>query len=353
MLAPLKHVIPVTLIQRQRLLPIQGKVLARKGQTVGASDVVAEARVAPEHILLDIARGLGVSPDEADANLQRQAGDAVDEGDVIAGPVGIGRRVVRAPKKGKVALAGGGQLLLESEGRLFELRAGMNGIISDLLPDQGVVVQTVGALIQGVWGNGRMDYGLLHVLARTPEEELRPDRLDVSLRGAVILGGPCQDPEVLIVADELPLRGLILASMSSELVPLALKTRCPVIVLEGFGDLPMSPNAFKLLSTSQRREVSVVAERWDPVQGLRPEVIIPLPTESVEPVAPDAAELRVGQQVRITHSLHMGRVGTITDLLPQGVTLPSGIEAAAAQVRLEGNETTMVPLVNLEIMSNI
>jgi hypothetical protein len=51
-----------------------------------------------------------------------------------------------------------------------------------------VIIQTTGALIQGVWGNGRVDYGLLQVLARSAEEEFRPDRIDVS-EGAVVMGG--------------------------------------------------------------------------------------------------------------------------------------------------------------------
>ena len=353
MLAPIKHVIPVTLIQRQRVLPIPGRVTVRKGQKVSATDVVAEARVAPEHILLDVALGLGVSADEADTHLQRQAGEMVDEGDVIAGPVGIGRRVVRSPKKGKVVLAGSGQVLLELEGRPYELRAGFTGVISELLPDLGVMVETVGALVQGSWGNGRMDYGLLHVLARSAEEELRADRLDVSLRGSVVLGGYVQEPEVLAAADELPLRGLILASMSSELVPAALKTHCPVVVIEGFGQLPMNASVYTLLSTSQRREVCVMAERWDAAVGTRPEVIISLPTDTGESLAPDSAELRVGQHVRVVHSHFLGQVGTIVELLPGQTALPNGIRAAAAQVRLEGEATQVLPLANLEIMSNI
>jgi len=222
-----------------------------------------------------------------------------------------------------------------------------------LLPDHGVIVETTGALIQGAWGNGRTDFGLLHVLARSPEEELRVDRLDVSLRGAVVLGGNVQQPEVLALADELPLRGLILASMSAELAPAALRMRCPVLLTEGFGSLPMSSSAYKLLSTSQRREASILAERWDAVLGTQPEIIISLPTESGEPIAPDAGELRAGQQVRVTHSLYLGRTGTIVELIPGLTELPNGIKAATARVRLEGEEPVDLPLVNLEILDNI
>ena len=353
MLAAIKHIHPVTLVRRERVLPYPGRIMVRKGQQVAATDVVAVANIASEHILLDIALGLGLPADQADTHIQRLAGEEVDEGDVVAGPVGVGRRVVRAPQKGKIVVSGGGQMLLELESRPYEVRAGFPGVITELIPDRGVVVQTTGALIQGAWGNGRMDYGLLQVLARSPGEELRPDRIDVSLRGSVVLGGTCEEADVLATAEELPLRGLILASMSSKLAPQALKMHCPVLLIEGFGSMPMDANAYNLLTTSQRREVSVLAERVDPSQGIQPELIIPLPTETGEPIPPDSAVLKAGMQVRVVHSLHHGEVGTIDEMLEFPAGMPSGIPAASARVRLANDELVVLPLVNLEILGMI
>ena len=115
MLAPVIHVLPMTRIRRRRLLPITGRVLVRKSQVVSAGDVIGEANQNPKHVLLDIVRGLGVGISKADQHLQRQAGDVVAVGDVLAGPVGWGKRVVRAPCSGKIILSGRGKLLLEEE----------------------------------------------------------------------------------------------------------------------------------------------------------------------------------------------------------------------------------------------
>ena len=89
-------------------------MLARKGQKVGATDVIARANLTPEHLLLDISRGLGVAEETADQLIQYKAGEQVSEGDVLAGPVGMTKRVVRAPNDGRVIIAGGGQVLLEA-----------------------------------------------------------------------------------------------------------------------------------------------------------------------------------------------------------------------------------------------
>jgi hypothetical protein len=60
-LAPTFHVLPLTVIRRERKLPFPGKILVRKGQKVGANDAVVEAKLSPKHLMLDIAMGLSVS----------------------------------------------------------------------------------------------------------------------------------------------------------------------------------------------------------------------------------------------------------------------------------------------------
>ncbi len=114
-------------------MPAGGRIIARRGQQVNPIDVVAESKFRPEHILLDVARGLGLSASDADHYIQQRAGDEVGEGDVIAGPVGIARRVVRTPRSGTVVMAGGGQVLLELEGEFTELKAGYSGVVADII----------------------------------------------------------------------------------------------------------------------------------------------------------------------------------------------------------------------------
>jgi hypothetical protein len=126
--------------------------------------------------------------------------------------------------------------------------------------------------------------------------------------------------------------------------------RYPILVTDGFGATPMNSAAFKLLTTNDRREVTVNAEHFDRYYGNRPEVIIPLPV-STEPPEPNSfAPFRTGQMVRLRRPPYAGAIGTISSL-PAGLsTLPSGLRAPAADVRLENGETVLVPLVNLEVV---
>jgi hypothetical protein len=349
MLAPVTHLLALTMIRRERSLRLPGKVLVRKGQKVNATDVVAEAVLTPEHLLVEVARGLGMRPEDADAVMQVKEGALLDEGDLIAGPVGLARRVVRAPRKGRVVLAGNGQALLEVESAPFGLKAGLPGDVVDLIPDRGAIIQTSGALLQGVWGNGRIESGVLLTAASAPEQVLTADRLDVSLRGSIVLAGHVEDGTVFKAAADLPLRGLILSSLAPQALAAAQAAPLAVMVMEGFGLRPMSAAAFRLLSTNERREAALNAEAWDPNAGTRPEVVIPLPAAADIPLPRDASLFEPGRTVRVVRPPHRGQAGTILSAGGQAL-FPSGVRAPAAEVRLESGETVQVPLANLEAL---
>jgi len=335
MLAPVLHILPLTVIRKPRLLPIPGKVTVRQGQKVGSKEVIAEANLEPAHVLLNITRGLKVSIEQADELTQCAVEDNVKVGDLIAGPIGVTKRVMRAPVDGKVKLVGEGQVLIQVDKPPYELYAGISGTIVQLIPDSGAVIETTGALIQGVWGNGHADYGLMQVKMNSRDDEITQDQLDVSLRGSIIMGGHCQDPGFLKKAKDVPIRGLILASMSPLLIPIARKMNYPILVLEGFGKLPLNPISYDLITTNQNREISLNAEVLDIYAGQRPEMIIPLPS-SREPENPVALEeLAEGQRVRISRKPYQARTGIIELLYNGLVKFPSGLRAPAAQINLE------------------
>ncbi|MCK6539437.1 MAG: hypothetical protein L6Q26_05205 [Anaerolineales bacterium] len=350
MLAPVLHVLPLTTIVRERVLPVAGKVNASVNQKVNPTDVVAEATFAREHVLLDVARAFGVTAKAADKMIKVKEGDRLSQGAVVAENGGFISRAIKAPRAGRVMVAGGGQVLMEVGEARIELRAGLPGVVTRIVPERGVVIRTVGALIQGTWGNGRVENGLMTSLIEKEDDVLTADRLDVSLRGSVILGGHVRDQETLRAAADMPVRGLIISSLNVSLIQPAMQMKYPILVLDGFGAMPMNSAAFQLLPTHNKNEVTVNAEFPDRYSGGRPEVVIPKQVEN-EPEEPqDFVPFAVGQRVRLRRSPHTGMIGSIADL-PEGLSkLPSGLHAPAAEVKLENGEAALVPLVNLEVV---
>ena len=172
----------------------------------------------------------------------------------------------------------------------------------------------------------------------------------MSLRGAVIIAGQCKDADTLQAAAELPVRGLILASLFPSLLAVAREMRYPIILTDGFGSMPMNSSAYRLLTTNVKREATINAEALDRYRGGRPEIIIPLPVSS-EPAPPqDVATFAAGQTVWMRRPPAAGMIGTITALRPGLTTLPSGLRSPAADIKLENGEQVLVPLINLEVV---
>ncbi len=350
MLTNVTHILPLTTIRRERLLPVAGRVEVRLGQKVKPTDIVAEATLAPRHVLLDAARGLGLGREEADRLIERRAGEPVMEGDVLASRGGLARRLIRTPVSGQVVMVGDGQILIEAEVAPFQVIAGIPGTVVELIENRGAVIETTGALIQGAWGNRRIDYGVMRVVAQSPQDLLTPDHLDVRMRGSILLAGRCDQAETLEAAREMTLRGLILGSMEAYLVPVAAKLRFPVMVVEGFGARTLSDRAFKLLASNDNRDVVVNAQPYDRLAGTRPEIIIPLPAPTPPALSQDIGELVAGSTVRVTRAPYEGWIGNLR-VVRQGLTkFPSGVRAPAARIAFENGETAMVPLANLELV---
>jgi hypothetical protein len=231
----------------------------------------------------------------------------------------------------------------------LEVLAGFNGTVVEVLPEFGAVIEENGALIQCAWGNGKIDSGVLRTVCETPGDILTNQKIDVAMRGAVIFGCHCDSQDVLRAGSEVQLRGLILGSMRSALVEQAKKVEYPLIVIEGFGNIPVSEPAFKLLSTNEKRDVSLYAVR-DPAAGERPEIFIPLNAEG-QPAA-QIAYFAPGQVVRLLGAPYNGKIGRIVQIRQGTAVLPNGVRAPSADVQIDGDKRAWIPLANLEVLES-
>jgi hypothetical protein len=332
------------------MLPVEGVVLVRAGQEVKADEVIAQAEINPEHISLNIERGLGVPRSRVSNYLKREIGDDIPQGGVIARRSGMFSREVRAPRAGKLVAVGGGQVLVQVSNRPFDLLAGIPGTVLEIKADLGAVIQTSGAWIQGVWGNGRLEVGPLQSIPQEKNQPVTPGRLDSGYQGSIVLAGHCGDREVLEKGAEIRLKGLILGSMATRLIPLASRVPYPILLIDGFGKIPMNSAAYNLLSTNVQREVTLNAMEYNQLTGDRPEVVIPLTRVENPPIPINIGQVKPSDRIRILRQPHQGAVGTVEAVIPGLKRFPSGLQLEAVEVLLENGEKAVVPVANIEVL---
>jgi len=347
---PVTHVVPMTTIRRERLMPVPGTVLVGVNDNVKADQVLAESAPTPRHYFLNIARGLGVPVRRVGQYLVQKPGDRVEKGEIIAGPVGFARRTIRAPQNGRIVAVTRGRVLFEVRAEAMELRAGFPGRVIATDGVQTITLETTGALVQGIWGNGLQDTGIMRLAGDDPSSRLRTGQLDTKLRGAVLVAGICDHPAPLKQAIDISVRGVIMGSINSDIIPVAKKLPYPLLITEGFGELPMNTAAFQILRSNVGRDVAVDATPMEPYKANRPEVIIPLPSNAPVELPNDVIPINRGIRVRILRAPHRGKVGKVREMLPRASIYPSGVRAVSAKIELEQGGVISVPVDNLDVI---
>lgn len=342
------QVTPLVSVRRERMLPAPGDVLVQLNERVEPTQVVARANLPGDFRVLSVARELGVPSSKITRYMQVKVGDEIRRGQVIAKKR---NRLVKSPIAGVLASSGEGRALVEMPPTPFEMRAYISGVVTNVLQKQGVVIETTGSVIQGMWGTGGESFGVLKRLVKGPDKSIRARDIDPSCHGTIVIGGSEISEAVLERAQELQIRGIVTGGLSPELIPLVKRSPIPIIATEGIGAIPMSEPVFQLLTTNDGREASIsgrVRPRWGVV---RPEIVITLPAESLPASqAQPGTPLTTGARVRVVRAPYLGQVGTVATIVSHPRQIETDARVRGAIIDLEQKESVFIPLANLEVL---
>lgn len=337
---------PLTLVRLPRRLPHTGELLVNIGDTVEATQAVAQCVEPPAFCIINVSQELGVPPKKAAEHLKVKIGSEVKEGQILAARGLLGGRTCYAPMHGTITGFGRGRLLLEAPPHTTTIHALVPGTVVELFPDSGVLIEAVGAFIQGIWGNEQESYGVLHVMVKNPRQPLRAKNLDPAVQGTIIVGGIQLDEETLNQAKAMQVRGILVGSIPPALLSTVRALEFPVVATEGIGETPMCEAIFQLLRSLDGREIAVnghMRSRWGPE---RPYALVPMPAANASPVAPEQP-LKPGSRVRALRAPYRGLSGKVVAIQPGLTTLETGARLPGVQVAFN-DETAFIPYANLE-----
>ena len=364
------RVTPSAVLRRERRLPLKGTVLVAAGDAVGPDTVVARTELPGNVQTVNLAARLSVDPAKAYETLKVPIGASVKKGDVIASSrslFGLIQNHVESPADGAIESVStiSGQLILREPPIPVEVAAYVQGTVAEVLPDEGVVVETRGGFLQGIFGVGGETMGPIAIVASSPDEELTREKLTPELRGAVVVGGAYVSYDALMHArgvgvaavvvggfDDGDLRRLLgrdlgVAITGSEELGLTL------VLTEGFGRIRMAQRAWDLLVQGRGRVASVSGATQIRAGVMRPEILIPHADSAGAAAEGDGTALDLGSMLRVIRQPYFGRIGRVVELPTDLVRLDSEAMVRVLVVEfLDDGKRATIPRANVELISS-
>lgn len=357
-------------VRRTRRLPIKGDVLVKPGDLVTPEQVVAQAKLPGVLQTIKLAEKLGVEARDVASFFQLKEGDAVTAGQVVAetkGIFGMFKSTVVAETTGTVESISEvtGNVLVREPPIPVDVKAYIRGKVADVIADEGAIIETRGAMVQGIFGIGAERVGTIRVAVAGPDQVLHADVVHESDRGKILVAGAGFSYDALKKADEHGIIGIVTGGVKdSDLIQylgydigVAITgqeaTNLTLVVTEGFGFLSMAKRTFELLKTLEGQEASINGATQIRAGVIRPELIVPLePTSATEAVAAGGGELKIGTPIRVIREPYFGLLGAVTELPAQLVTVESGTEVRVLKAKLEDGMEVVVPRANVEIIAS-
>jgi len=356
-----------TILRKERRLPLAGKVHVEQGRRVTAEDLVASTDLPGNVTTVNVARDLNLQPGEVPQAMLKAEGDTVKARELIAEVKalwGLFHSRAVSPLSGTIETISEvtGQVLVRGEPIPVNLDAYVAGTVAEVLGDEGVIIETTCALLQGIFGFGGEAYGPLALRVDRPEEVLDADAIDESCEGCVIVGGSLVTGEAMNRAVEVGAKGIVVGGIGHEDLDAFLgypigvaitgneQKGITVVITEGFGRIGMAGRSFGLLAARDGQGASINGATQIRAGVIRPEVIITY----AEGEAPEASAgeagvgLRVGTPVRLIREPYFGLIGAVIELPEEPREIETGAKVRMLVAELEDGRRVEVPRANVE-----
>ena len=355
-------VLEKTLIKKERILPLKGKVHVEEGVSVEANDVVASTEIPGNVQMLNIANELNIDPDQVSDCMLCSLDEHIKKGQIIAqskGLFGLFKSEVKSPLDGTIGNISDvtGQVIISEKPYPIEVDAYIPGKINNIFEKEGVLVSSYGMLIQGIIGIGSEKKGYIKTIDNKDidSSENISDNIivmksnltydfykklsDLEVQG-VVCGGI--DYNTLTKILKKPL-GVAITGMEDTIT---------IIVTEGFGEISMANRTYELLNKNNEKFASINGATQIRAGVMRPEIFIGsnIEGESLKPFNEESLAISIGSKVRIIREPYFGQIGEVVELPSELVKIHTETTSRVAIIKLEDGSKEIIPRANLEVI---
>lgn len=361
------------ILRKERILPLKGQVLVKKGAKVKAEDVVAETLLPGKVVPFNLANKLGVTPGQLAGFIKIEAGQKITKQTVLAqnkGLFGLGlmKTEVLSPVDGEVESISSvtGQVLLREPRIPVQVKAFMDGIVTDVIEGEGVIIENKSAYIQGIFGLGDETTGEIMVMAKSPEDQISAAAITDACKGKIIVTGSFVDFATIEAARKHGVSAIITGGIDDQDIKKLLgydigvaitgheKLGLTVVCTEGFGKITMAKKTFELLQQFNGHKTSIHGRTQIRAGVIRPEIIIPQDFDENELVVKEAAMpiLEPGTLIRVIRQPHFGRIAKVISLPEELTKVESETLVRILEAEFEDGTKFRMPRANVEVIES-
>lgn len=359
-----------TKVVKERKLPLSGEVLVSVGQKVRGDDIVARTALPGNVTTLNVAGLLGVPPEDISGMMLKKVGDSIAKDEIIAqskGFFGLFKAVVRSPINGTIESISEitGQVILREPPQPVAVTAYIDGEVTKLYPQEGVLIETVASMVQGIFGIGGETRGELLTVVNSPNEVLTAQEIDEECKDKIIVGGSLCEYSALEKATSVGAKGIVVGGVEDETLRKFLgydigvaitgseKIGITLVITEGFGRMRMADHTFSLLKSLNKKIGSMNGATQIRAGVIRPEVIVPCPDGKTE-IESNRREggLEIGTPVRIIRQPFFGLLGKVVALPVELQTIETESKVRVLEVELDNGKRVTLPRANVEIIES-
>jgi len=358
-----------TKINKERRLPLKGTVVVENGTTVQPDDIVAKTDLPGNVQMVNVANQLNIDADDVNDAMTVKVGSEVRKDDMIAetkGLFGMFKSNVTAPVDGTIEVISDttGQVVIREAPIPVEIDAYMSGRIKEVIPEEGVIIESEGVFIQGIFGIGGESRGDLAVIVKNREEEITEELITSELAGKIVVGGSFISLKAYKKAIQMKVAGVVVGGFNyfdlEDILGYTLGVAITgsedlvtsLILTEGYGKIRMGSQTFDLLKEHHGKFTSVNGATQIRAGVIRPEIVIPLSGDELKGDHKDAHAsegIQAGSLVRVIRAPYFGRMGKVVDLPSELRKMESETMVRVAIIEIDG-ENIEIPRANLEMV---
>ncbi len=358
------------LVEKRRILPLKGEVVVKVGDEVVPDDVVARTHLPGNVVPLNVANKVGIPPEDIDMIMVKKVGDPIAEGEVIAEK----KAFIKWFSSSCTATIDGtlesisqvtGQVLQRGHPIPVEVKAYLKGTVTEIIPNEGVVVACMGAFMQGIFGIGGESSGEIKVVTPDNATVLSEKLITADLAGKVAVGGSLVTANALKKAVEVGVKGIVVGGFGDRdlrdflgydigvAITGSEDLGITLVISEGFGQISMAQRTFDLFKAHEGKMACINGATQIRAGVIRPEVVVPLSSDVTDVAAATAAGMQglaIGSPVRVIRHPYFGHLGQVTDLPSPLQVLESESKARVLEVEFPDGSKAMVPRANVEMI---